>query len=533
VGRLAISLAAVAALAAATGAGAARDRFGRPLPEGANARMGTDLVHHAGYHALAFSPDGRRILAGGFDGEVTLWDAKTARPLAHVATLYPVFLTGFRANTMFAMDTNELVVFDAGSRDELFRVSIAFDQDQTSDGALSRDGKMFAWVGAFAGAPMWLLDAKTGEPIRPIRVTRPRGISWSPDGRKVAIACADGAIRVAAVATSNDVVSFPTGETSLDVVDWSPDGTLLAAGGAEGAITLRAPADGRLVRTLPGVGWVHALAFSPDGTRLASVQERLGLRVIDTKTGETLFARPASMRVHRIAFSPDGRRLAWWDDRGGHDELRVADLTTETVSGDLARHEGGVNFVAFTRGGRRVLSAGADGAVRLWNAATGDPVALLARVSSTNGRGARVSVGEAIAIDGEPGAFDEEGRAIDASDPRAVSALSGLMKPFTPARAEVKDLVIVSRDDGVSVAHPDGTYQRRLAPERAWAVALSADGKRAAAGFDAETRVWSVETGKPLATFASGPVRAIAFSADGTRVVTGGADGTLVVWAVR
>src|SRR5262249_5691694 len=60
------------------------DRHGDPLPQGAIARLGTVRLRTPNEsHALAYSPDGRTLMAGG-PGGARFWDATTGRPLSHL-----------------------------------------------------------------------------------------------------------------------------------------------------------------------------------------------------------------------------------------------------------------------------------------------------------------------------------------------------------------------------------------------------------------------------------------------------------------
>jgi WD40 repeat protein len=69
-----------------------------------------------------------------------------------------------------------------------------------------------------------------------------------------------------------------------------------------------------------------------------------------------------------------------------------------------------------------------------------------------------------------------------------------------------------------------------------WALAVSADGKRAiGGGNDRTARVWDLDTGKEVAKLAghAQPVWGVALTADGRRAITGGRDKAIIVWDVE
>ena len=76
--------------------------------------------------------------------------------------------------------------------------------------------------------------------------------------------------------------------------------------------------------------------------------------------------------VLSVAFSPDGRRIV----SGSEDQtLRLWDAASGQPIGEPLRgHEDAVSSVAFSPDGRRIVSGSEDRTLRLWDAASGQPL---------------------------------------------------------------------------------------------------------------------------------------------------------------
>ena len=73
-----------------------------------------------------------------------------------------------------------------------------------------------------------------------------------------------------------------------------------------------------------------------------------------------------------MAFSPDGKRIA---SGSGDKTVRVWDAATgQPVGQPLTGHTDGVTSVAFSPDGKRIVSGSDDKTVRVWDAATGQPI---------------------------------------------------------------------------------------------------------------------------------------------------------------
>src|SRR5262249_7672705 len=157
------------------------------------------------------------------------------------------------------------------------------------------------------------------------------GLQWSPDGRRLATAVGDGLVRIWDPETGRETARIAHAAQS---VAWSPDGTRIASGGIGLEVHLWNERDGRLdKRVLRRPVVVHSLCWSPDSRRLATGSLEYdqaarveGLSIWDTTTGARVLRVGQPRELRSIAFSPDGSRLAAGGAEGIVRVLDAADL---------------------------------------------------------------------------------------------------------------------------------------------------------------------------------------------------------------
>jgi len=284
--------------------------------------------------SLAWSPDGKRLAAGGTDGLVHL--------IPLTGGLSPVTLAGHTGVVR----------------------SIAW----------SPDGLTLATAGNDRTVRLW--DGTTGDLVRDFGAAeREEGawaIAWSPDGSLIATA-SENAPLVRLWRTRDGSLARTLRGHSLDVksVAWSPDGTMLASASFDRTVRVWRSRNGVLLRT---IRWrsnnnANVVAWSPDGLVLAT-GDYIGTvrlwRSSDGSLARTLAGGAYTM--NSIAWSPDGAFLAG----GSYSEdilvWRVSDGSAYIFHG----HQGPVFSVAWSPDGLTLATGGSDGSVRLWNMPPGD-----------------------------------------------------------------------------------------------------------------------------------------------------------------
>ena len=191
--------------------------------------------------------------------------------------------------------------------------------------------------------------------------------SFSPDGRRVVTASADGTARVWDAEGRGEPVVLKGHEREVRSATFSPDGRRIVTASKD--LTARvwdAEGRGEPVVLRGHERGVLSASFSPDGRRVLTASEDGTARVWDAEgRGEPVVLRghQAGVGVRSASFGPDGRRVL---TASGDGTARVWDAEGRGEPVVLMGHERGVLSASFSPDGRRVVTTSFDGTARVW-----------------------------------------------------------------------------------------------------------------------------------------------------------------------
>ncbi len=373
--------------------------------------------------------------------------------------------------------------------------------------AFSPDGTLLAAATGDNAVQLWSID--DGEPDGK-QITQPEkvySLAFSSDSRRIATGSEDGTIRVWDRAGNLLAESRSASERrdAVLAVAFSPSsvaGDVVASAGNDGTVRLWNVATDRTREwSAPSDVPVKSVAFDATGERLAAGIADGSIQIFDGRTLHSVSSIPAAhaYSVLSVAYSPDGSRIV---SGGADNTVHVWDAATNTRVGNaLIGHHGPVTAVAVTGQGTRIVSGSADGSVRVWDAVTGLP--------TPTGQGEVRGV-----------AFSSHGRLM------ASVGTDGTVRLWDPVTAAPRGRLGTPSDDGARTLN---------------AIAVSPDGQSVVTGgLDGSIRLWDVDqphrvkalvrTAVDMQSLPSHRVQSVAFSADGLLIASAGMDGEVQLW---
>jgi WD40 repeat protein len=273
--------------------------------------------------------------------------------------------------------------------------------------AFSPDGTRLAVVGGspgrFGELQVWDVAKKRLQYSASFTFDTLYGVSWSPDGKKIAFGCADNTLRAVDADTGKQVLQMGSHTDWVLGTAFSQDGEHLVSVSRDMSLRLTVVRTQRFVDNVTSItpgglkGGLQAVALRPGVPRreITSVE---GKKVYDEVLTGGSDGVPRLYQVHRtkqrrigdddnrlreypgmpgrifaLAFTRDGSRFAAGSSLDGQGEVRVYDTARGTLISKLEK-VGPIYSVAFHPDGSLVASAGFDGKVRLSEAATGKVV---------------------------------------------------------------------------------------------------------------------------------------------------------------
>jgi cytochrome c len=286
------------------------------------------LTGHGGpVRAIAISGDGNSVLSGSFDTAAIRWSLKTE------------------------------------SAEQVLR----FHSDAVNAVTFLKDRRM-ATAGADARIAIWTTGRQQPDTIFEGHGAPIVSLAVSPNGTRIASASWDHTVRIWSLGDGAQQVLEGHAQ-NVNGVAFVPDGRSLVsvgydrelriwplAGGTPNVITLTSP--------------LNAVAVAPDGEIVTGGADGK-LCFLTSEGQESGDVQAAQTPIVALAISKDGTLIAAAAIGGA---VAVVDRKARSIARTLADYGSPVWSVAFLPDSATLLTGGADGKIRRWNARTGDPI---------------------------------------------------------------------------------------------------------------------------------------------------------------
>ena len=278
-----------------------------------------DLARHSGnVTAVTCASDGQTVAAAWDTGTTRTWNLDARRPASELLRLDRYTSTlAFRPGKrqlMVAAEMNELVLWQLPDLD---RRAPPLNQPSILSVAFSRDGKIAATASCNRTAR--LRDGVTGRAFGEV-LLHSAGVTTvafrPPDDAVVLTASRDGTARLWKAASGEPhcqpMQHRPNSSSRIqvDAAAFSPDGRMIVTGDSAGVVRLWNGDTGELLREVDDRGGnVLSICFSPSGEHIVAGLggPEYGVLLWNVEGGAARWKGPHSEPVRRVAVSPDGR----------------------------------------------------------------------------------------------------------------------------------------------------------------------------------------------------------------------------------
>lgn len=343
--------------------------------------------HTGAVSSVAFSPDGKYILSGSYDGTLRMWDAHSGQPIGSP-------LMGHKSSerilaVAFSPDGNNFV---SGSADSTLQrwemngpvpvgpplkghsgevVSVTYSPNNKQIASSSHDWTIRLW------------DAQSGQQINQVFKIQgasdkgPLPVIFSLDGRQIISGSADKTILRWDVQSGKRIGEPMAGHTGrVSALALTPDGRQIVSGSYDGTLRHWDIQSGVAIRPrFRGIGdQIVSIALTRDGGQIISGSNNGRIRFWNGQTSEPLrwAYEGRADSITSLDLSPDGRRII---AGSGDSTLGLWDVTSgRPIVFPIQGHSKPVTCITLSQDGGMIASASLDRTIRTWDAHTGYPI---------------------------------------------------------------------------------------------------------------------------------------------------------------
>ena len=217
--------------------------------------------HTSNVFAVAYSPDGSRIVSGSWDNTLKIWDASSGKELATLSGH-----TNWVLAVAYSPDGSRIV---SGSTDKL---------------------------------KIW--DASSGEQFATLsgHTNNVYAVAYSPDGSRIVSGSSDNTLKIWDASSGKQLATLSGHTSYVMAVAYSPNGSRIVSGSVDNTLKIWDANSGKLLSSLEAhTSWVSAVAFSPSGDLIYSASWDRTIKVwpsnIDNSIGKAIVI--AASGAHR------------------------------------------------------------------------------------------------------------------------------------------------------------------------------------------------------------------------------------------
>ena len=348
-------------------------------------------------NAIAFSPDGKKVVSANSDGIVRLWETDSGNQQFTLAQnpgrISALAFNGInrsklydpsgksnhpkganRTLTSVSLSNSQVFVsvWNIDTRDQISTDMIENSSEETtSKAALSSDATLLVTENriGFNESTVQLWDTHTKRLLCVLGDQEESGFEcklvFSPDGKLVAASSRkDNTIQIWDVPNRKTRCRLEGHTTAVYSSAFSPDNkTIITSGWTHKDVTIRVwdTMTGAVLATFPDQG---AVAFASDSNTFAAGSHIYSRNPTTGTYERTLRLEGMSDPPTALTFSPDGSILVS-GSRGGSIQLR--DTATGKIISTLPGHTSYISVLVFSADQATLATAGEDGTILLWN----------------------------------------------------------------------------------------------------------------------------------------------------------------------
>ena len=290
--------------------------------------------HSEAVNCVAFSPNGQYIASGSDDHTIKLWNVQSGREMrafeGHASQISFLEFHPHGKTLMSGSANGKLTIWNIENGKELF---------------------------SFVGQNEWTENVK-----------------FSPNGEFIAVAN-NNFIVLHNAQTGKEIGKIETSVQNIACISFSSDGKNLAVAGSDNLIRLWDMQTKREVGQLKGHGkQIKSIQYSPNGQHIISYSSDNTVKLWSVASGQQIhnFAEQAE-KVQGVNFINNNQFLSY-DIKGF---VKIIDITTGKETQQIATHAPWTKGVA-VHSNRKILAKGfGNGTITLWSIETGEKISTL------------------------------------------------------------------------------------------------------------------------------------------------------------